>query len=136
MTVIPGRKKRKEFLKELNRHLDKGNTKGRKRAYVAIPIDRPEAKQLQPEPQEQPQTVPADDLPEVFEILPSQRTFNVNPDCGDEVFIHVINTSDPVKAQQKAESYLKRHAQDLLEAGQLDTRQHEQNCTCSNEWLN
>ena len=49
MAVVPGRKKRKQFLKELNRHLDKQATKGRKRAYAAIPIERPEVSEMIPE---------------------------------------------------------------------------------------
>ncbi|WP_145456897.1 hypothetical protein [Gimesia panareensis] len=45
MTVIPGKKKRKQFLKELNRQLDRGCSRGRKRAYAAVMVDRPAVSQ-------------------------------------------------------------------------------------------
>lgn len=60
-----------------------------------------------------------DGPPELYEVHEG-HTFDVNPGCGEEVLIRVYNTSDPDKARQKAEQYLKRHAQDLLEWGQLD----------------
>jgi len=60
-----------------------------------------------------------DGPPELYEVHEG-HTFDVNPGCGEEVLIRVYNTSDPEKARQKAERYLKQHAQDLLEWGQLD----------------
>lgn len=95
----------------------------RKRAYIARSINPAD---LEPFPSahndhsgdlEQP--AEDDYSPEVFEVHEG-FTFNVNPDCGEEVLIKVFNTSDPEKAREKAESYLKRHAQDLLEWGKLD----------------
>ncbi|QGQ21211.1 hypothetical protein F1728_00150 [Gimesia benthica] len=48
MTVIHEKKRRKESVTKLNQQLDRDHSKGRKRAYVAIPIERPEAIELPP----------------------------------------------------------------------------------------
>lgn len=93
MTVVPGKKRRKEFLKELNRHLDKQTTKGRKRAYAAIPIVRPEVMEMQTQGQPEPQ--------------------------------------EATQAGSVIDADLMRRGQ-----FQTDTRQHEQDCSCSSEWLN
>lgn len=59
------------------------------------------------------------DGPELYRLNTGYQ-FDVNPPCGEEVVIFVYNESDEQKAKAKAEAYLKRHAQDLLEWGQLD----------------
>ncbi len=89
ITVIHEKKRRKESVTKLNQQLDRDHSRGRKRAYVAIPIDRPEVKQLQPEG----------------------------------------------RTERQAVSVIEA---DFMRRGhfQTDTSQHEQNCTCSNEWLN
>lgn len=68
----------------------------------------------------EPQTTEAQpDTPELYRLNTGYQ-FDVNPPCGEEVVIFVYNESDESKAKAKAEAYLKRHAQDLLEWGQLD----------------
>jgi hypothetical protein len=49
MTVIHEKKRRKESVTKLNQQLDMDHSRGRKRAYVAIPIERPEAGGLLPQ---------------------------------------------------------------------------------------
>ncbi|WP_145109847.1 hypothetical protein [Gimesia panareensis] len=130
-----GRDQCKQIVGEFNRRLDQCEPgEVRKRAYIArsiCPID------LEPFPKghnvpsgKKPDTVSGlnatsdqsdeiDGPPELYEVYEG-HTFDVNPGCGEEVLIRVYNTSDPEKARQKAERYLKQHAQDLLEWGQLD----------------
>ena len=93
MTVIHEKKRRKESVTKLNQQLDRDHSRGRKRAYVAIPIERPEVMEMQPQGQPEPQ--------------------------------EATQAGSVIDA-------------DLMRRGhfQTDTRQHEQNCSCSNEWLN
>jgi len=93
MTVIHEKKRRKESVTKLNQQLDRDHSRGRKRAYVAIPIERPEVMEMQPQGQPEPQ--------------------------------------EATQAGSVIDADLMRRGQ-----FQTDTRQHEQNCSCSSEWLN
>lgn len=120
-----------QIVGDLNSRLDQCSPdEVRKRAYIArsiCPADlepwppREEAAQeVQPEPVESP-VVEADE-PEVYRVNTGYQ-FDVSPDCGEEIVVHVYNESDEQKAKGKAEAYLKRHALDLLEWGVLEREQ-------------
>ncbi|QDU14869.1 hypothetical protein CA11_26810 [Gimesia maris] len=116
-----------QIVGDLNRRLDQcGDGEIRKRAFIARSINPADLKPIEQkgdtvsplnEPAELPEEI--EGPPELYEVHEG-HTFDVNPSCGEEVLIRVFNTSDPEKARQKAERYLKLHAQDLLEWGQLD----------------
>ncbi|WP_417378334.1 hypothetical protein [Gimesia sp.] len=133
-----------QIVGDLNRRLDQcGDGEIRKRAFIARSINPVDLEPIEQkgaqgshsdhlndlteqkgdtvsplnEPAELPEEI--EGPPELYEVHEG-HTFDVNPSCGEEVLIRVFNTSDPEKARQKAERYLKLHAQDLLEWGQLD----------------
>lgn len=124
----------RQMLDELNSKFFSDPETKNKRAYIGRSID-PEILRPFPSGQNEPteekgdtvsplnktsdQSEEIDGPPELYEVHMG-HTFDVNPSCGEEVLIQVYNTSDPEKARHKAERYLKQHAQDLLEWGQLD----------------
>lgn len=102
----------KQIVGELNNRFDQCEPgEPRKRAYIARSIHPDDLEPL-----------PAKDEPDTPQLyrLNTGYQFDVNPPCGEEVVIYVYNESDENKAKAKAEAYLKRHAQDLLEWGHLD----------------
>lgn len=113
----------KQIVSDLNNRFDQCEPgESRKRAYIARSIHPDD---LEPLPaKEEPEALEThSEEPEVSRLNTGYQ-FDVNPSCGEEVVIHVYNESDENKAKAKAESYLKRHALDLLEWGVLEREQN------------
>lgn len=127
ITIDAGHEQCRQIVDELNNRLDQCEPgEVRKRAYIARSINPADLEPIENKgvtvsPLNKPAELPEEieGPPELYEVHEG-HTFDVNPSCGEEVLIRVFNTSDPEKARQKAERYLKLHAQDLLEWGQLD----------------
>ena len=115
MVDIQGQEQRKQYIKDLNKVLDKKTYgKSRKRAYAAIPVVRPEElRELRPDeqrPKAEPQKIPAEQKP-----IPPSPPFPgpewekmIPPKNGNSVEITGIQSP-----QETADDLLKRHGLEL-----------------------